>query len=122
VRAFIAILLASAFLLQSAGKLLVLANYEINKEYIAKTLCVNKAKPKMHCNGKCHLKKQLEKQEKKENTPANNLKTKIDIQLFSESRSFIESKKTFEIVQHHSHYLFPLYDSPLASIFHPPTI
>lgn len=34
-------------------------NYAINKEYIARKLCVNKDKPKMNCNGKCHLKKQL---------------------------------------------------------------
>ncbi len=35
--------------------------YAINYDYIAKTLCVNKAKPQMHCNGKCHLMKQLAK-------------------------------------------------------------
>ena len=35
--------------------------YEINKKYIAEVLCENKDKPKMKCNGKCHLKKQLKK-------------------------------------------------------------
>ena len=35
--------------------------YEINKKYIAEVLCENKDKPMMHCNGKCHLKKQLKK-------------------------------------------------------------
>ena len=33
--------------------------YEINKKYISEVLCENKDKPKMKCNGKCHLKKQL---------------------------------------------------------------
>jgi len=35
--------------------------YKINKERIAKVLCVNKDKIEMQCNGKCHLKKQLRK-------------------------------------------------------------
>jgi mRNA-degrading endonuclease RelE of RelBE toxin-antitoxin system len=33
--------------------------YSLNKKYIAKNLCINKNKPKSHCNGKCYLEKQL---------------------------------------------------------------
>jgi hypothetical protein len=33
--------------------------YAVNYKYIAKVLCVNKAKPVLKCNGKCHLMKQL---------------------------------------------------------------
>lgn len=36
-------------------------DYIINYDYIAKELCENKAKPQMHCNGKCHLMKELAK-------------------------------------------------------------
>lgn len=36
-------------------------DYVVNYEYISKVLCVNKAKPQMHCNGKCHLMKELAK-------------------------------------------------------------
>lgn len=35
--------------------------YAINYDYIVAELCENKAKPEMHCNGKCHLKKELAK-------------------------------------------------------------
>ena len=35
--------------------------YAANYDYIATVLCVNKAKPEMHCNGKCHLMKELAK-------------------------------------------------------------
>jgi hypothetical protein len=35
--------------------------YMVNYEYISKVLCENKAKPIMHCNGKCHLMKELAK-------------------------------------------------------------
>lgn len=36
-------------------------DYAVNYDYIAKELCENKAKPQMHCNGKCHLMKELAK-------------------------------------------------------------
>lgn len=36
-------------------------DYAINKEYITKNLCENRKKPKLNCNGKCHLMKQLKK-------------------------------------------------------------
>jgi hypothetical protein len=35
--------------------------YAVNYNYIATILCENKDKPKMHCNGKCHLMKELAK-------------------------------------------------------------
>lgn len=46
--------------------------YVANKEYVAKELCVNKAKPQLKCNGKCHLAKQLKKLEEPQpkKTPA----------------------------------------------------
>ncbi len=40
--------------------------YVLNQDYIAEFLCINKDKPKLQCNGKCHLVKELEKQQKNE--------------------------------------------------------
>lgn len=37
--------------------------WKIDQTYITENYCVNKDKSKMHCNGKCHLAKQLEKAE-----------------------------------------------------------
>jgi len=44
-----------------ARPVIPVADYIINYDYITKVLCVNKAKPMMHCNGKCHLMKELAK-------------------------------------------------------------
>lgn len=44
-----------------ARPVLPVLDYIINYDYISAELCENKAKPEMHCNGKCHLKKQLAK-------------------------------------------------------------
>ena len=40
--------------------------YILNQDYIAEFLCVNKDKPELQCNGKCHLAKELKKQQEKE--------------------------------------------------------
>jgi len=42
------------------------AYFQMNREFIAKNLCVNKNKPKMNCNGQCYLAKQLKSAEDKE--------------------------------------------------------
>lgn len=36
--------------------------YVVNYEYIVTTLCENRDKPEMHCNGKCYLSKELAKE------------------------------------------------------------
>lgn len=35
--------------------------YVINYDYIANILCINKDKPELECNGKCHLAKEMAK-------------------------------------------------------------
>lgn len=57
--------LAAMLLLSQVNSSLVLLNYQINKEYIAKNLCENKDKPEMNCCGKCVVKKALEKDTQK---------------------------------------------------------
>ncbi|MDT0676930.1 hypothetical protein [Autumnicola musiva] len=41
--------------------------YQLNIDYIIEKYCVNKDKPAMHCNGKCHLNSQLGKFDKTKN-------------------------------------------------------
>src|SRR5688572_22002122 len=48
-------------LLKMMAMPLACLDYALNKNFIAAVLCENKAKVTMHCNGKCHLRKQLAK-------------------------------------------------------------
>lgn len=59
----VAILVLLAVLVSVSGKTIVWSWYKANADYVAKTLCENKAKPKSTCNGKCYLAKQLKKAE-----------------------------------------------------------
>jgi hypothetical protein len=99
---------------------MIVVNYELNKEYISKNLCENKAKPMMHCNGKCHLRKQLQKEDKKENSPSNNIKEKFEIQFFSGSQLTYISFHDQEKETQDTPYIFNNYDKHLKNVYLPP--
>jgi hypothetical protein len=84
-----------------------MADYELNKDYITKNFCVNKAKPMMHCNGKCHMRKELAQQDKKENS--------LPYQNFKYNEPTEISKSDFI-------YSFFIPKVSASSIFHPPQV
>lgn len=120
IHTILAFVVIAVFLLQVITKFTIVVDYALNKEYIAKTFCENKAKPKMHCNGKCHLKKQLEKQEKKEK-PTNTSKEKFEIQFFLDQKIEVDLPSLFfEERAFVSFYNNNLLINDLRSIFQPP--
>jgi len=71
-----------AFVTASLKQYYPYLDYYINKKYIVENFCVNKDKPEMGCEGKCHLKKQLEKTNPENNSdlpvpPSNNEETLV---------------------------------------------
>jgi hypothetical protein len=79
-RKAVSILLIVLLSAQSLYKLGLVTYFEINREYIATVLCINKKEPAKHCNGQCYLKKNLKKADSKENTPVNTIREKIELQ------------------------------------------
>jgi hypothetical protein len=61
-----AVLLIIAIVSSSFSRFFVFAGYELNKNYIATKLCVNRNKPWLHCNGKCYLMKKIKQAEEKQ--------------------------------------------------------
>lgn len=60
-------------MVQGSGRLFILINFKIHQAYIARFLCENRNNPKAKCDGMCHLKKELKKDEeqKSEKQPPN---------------------------------------------------
>lgn len=113
-----AILILAALTAQSFSQLGILAYYQLNKSYIARTLCVNRDKPMMHCNGKCYLAKQLRENEKREHP--GNVEARADIALFcSTSQDFLFPPFTGKPVLL-NRYQPENYPRPFFSVFHPP--
>jgi hypothetical protein len=59
----VSFLLLSGLLMQVFSKQLALMEYDFNKKFISKELCVKKEIPGNTCAGQCHLKKELSKDE-----------------------------------------------------------
>jgi len=60
---FLALFLTALLLLQTLGPELLVVNYALNRAQITAEFCVNKGRPRLHCNGQCHLAQQLRKAE-----------------------------------------------------------
>jgi hypothetical protein len=99
-------------------------DYVVNYEYITKVLCVNKDKPKMKCNGKCHLMKELAKTSESETPISSNKKiTTQELEvLFFEKINFIQITSIYfdEKQQLNANYsnTYSYLDS--VSVFRPP--
>ena len=106
--------------------ILPVVDYIVNYEYISKVLCVNKAKPMMHCNGKCHLMKELAKAAETENSKSSDKKQNTPIQevlFFKEIKSFSIVSFGFSTeTKINSSYLELYSYLNTNSVFHPPTI
>lgn len=106
---------------QTFSKWCVILDYQVNKDFIAKTLCINRAKPMSCCQGKCHLNKSLAQDESQQQAPGKGgQRDESPLQLFS-SRNIVPQPQLKEIVRIHStRYIDPATQQYLQSDFEPP--
>ena len=116
----VTILLLLTLMLQCFSKMIVVADFYANRNYIARNLCINRLNTAVHCGGRCQLDKRI-LAENKENG---------DTEHKSDSRFEVLSSKSFYLT---SFFLFQprisrsysvvAADGPVdqpAVIFHPP--
>jgi hypothetical protein len=100
--------------------------YTLNQAEITRKFCENKAKPKLQCNGKCYLAKQLAKQEKEEKSTSETSKFKLEVVELTapmqETEQFSYPIISSSLKKIQFNYSETTSDSYLASIFHPPTL
>ena len=102
----------------------IFVSFKANQDFIAKVLCVNKDKPEMKCNGKCHLAKELNKTENKDENLPITISNKTEITLFIENQETFQIKPTFGFLTKECfidekkdyHSLF------INGVFHPPRV
>jgi hypothetical protein len=100
--------------------------YAFNYDYISRVLCVNKENPKLHCNGKCHLKKELAKFSENEKPISQDKKTALQEFEFI----YLQDLRSFEMFRVYFHYRGEInsnYSNLYSylngcSVFHPPLI
>lgn len=123
IRRITSLLFLMAFVAQTFSAPFLLADYYINTAAYAKN-CINKARPKLHCNGKCQVMKKIQEEEKKEQENAGrfeNIKTGV-----LSTKSFYPVLMTPEAVniasvKNLTPYIFSI-SNPSYSFFHPPQV
>lgn len=105
--------------------ILPVLEYVVNYEYISKVLCVNKDKPKMQCNGKCHLMKELAKASDAEKPLSSDKKIVspiFEVLFFEEIKSIKIAPICFGTKENINQAYSNLYSHlNSGSVFHPPT-
>ncbi len=121
---FLAYLLTALLLLQTLGPELLVVNYELNKAQITAQYCVNKAKPMLHCNGQCHLAKQLRKTEGMDKkAPVTFAKGKFDVLPTAEPLVF-RAPRRWPLATHRyvARPAVRYADAPIPGVFRPPLV
>jgi hypothetical protein len=117
---FILLLLTQIF-----SKWLMVIDYTINKDYIAKNLCENRNKPTLHCNGKCQLMKKMaveDDQTNKTTSGSSVAKTPFTDVLFNATFVFSQLTTSASDSLFNDFYLVAIPSSFHSSIFRPPLV
>lgn len=104
--------------------ILPFVEYVVDYEYISTVLCINKEKPEMKCNGKCHLMKQLAKAAEEEKPISEKKSAVKEIELlFFQELPEITFTNAVCIQQTPLNYQYTNLYHYLGngSVFHPPT-
>ncbi len=110
------------FVLQCGMKGIITTVFYFQQATIAKTLCENRDKPKMQCNGKCYLAKQLKKEEKKDKGIQKVNKEVTELMMIVPEYQIFKISLFKEKKEFNSCYLNKNYDSSLELLFRPPIV
>lgn len=101
------------------------AYYQVNRDFIAKNLCVNRDKPMLNCNGQCYLSKQLKASEEKEQkSNAERLNKMPEVVLGFQSISSLFKARYFErYVLENNFQISEIHPNfSTKGFFHPPQV
>lgn len=116
---FSAFILILAFAAQTFNQLTIVVDYYANTAAYAKN-CENKAKPMLHCNGRCQMMKKLKQEENKDKqNPERRNDNKDEVLFFSKNSFNIQNSNFFVVKQ------YPIINSSLTkdislAFFKPP--
>lgn len=118
-RQLTAFIIFLSLLVQTLNGPFVLMDYYANSAAFAKN-CINKARPKMHCNGKCQAMRKMQEEEKKEQQlPERKFENKIEV--LSSKSSYCSVEVPVSIIKKISSPQINSFAVSISlDIFHPP--
>ena len=119
-RQLTAILLIFSFAAQVFNQNILVLDFYSNRPAFAK-ICENKARPIMHCNGKCQLMKKLKEEEKKDQQNPTRKSENRDEVVYSPPAHVTPGSFTETVFSCCCSYAAPFFPTGShADIFHPP--
>lgn len=112
-----------SMMLITSQNLLIYIDFKWNQDDIVRSLCINRDKPVLSCNGKCQLNKYLQEAEQERNdqkTTNSQVKLElIDHEFVLPAIGYIEKIVVKTMLWNIQHY--PI-KSIISKVFHPPRI
>ena len=117
----VTIVLILLMAVQTFSKWCLILEYQVNKDFIAKNLCINRAKPSCCCQGKCYLNKKMAADESDQQAPSKGgQKEESTLQLFEE-KNLLPQPIVMEVsIIHSTRYIDPSTQDHTLSQFEPP--
>lgn len=121
-KAFFAYFFISLVLLQSFSREVLLVDFTLNQTVITARYCVNKARPMLHCDGKCYFAKKARQQEERQNKSAGPVKERLEmLPVAFGPWPAVAARPTIALASpHYAALVAGHYAAPLGSVFRPP--
>jgi len=109
--------------LQTFSKWCLILEYQVNRDYIAKNLCVNRSRPSCCCHGKCYLNKKMATDESSQQAPGKGgQKEESPLQAFTPVNHLPELQAPVIIAVNPTRYLASPSQEYILSVFQPPQV
>ncbi|MBS1605791.1 MAG: hypothetical protein JST42_24240 [Bacteroidetes bacterium] len=109
-----------AMMLQCFSKMIVVAEFYANRDYIARNLCINRLNTAVHCEGRCQLDKRILQEEKSSGDKESRQESRNEV---LSCRSYFPTAEAPFMVVLERGYPVASVSRPVdrsLSIFHPP--
>lgn len=117
----VAVTLLIALLSANCSRFFVYAGFQLNQKYIAATLCENKDKPWLHCNGRCYFMKKLKAADEKEKSNERETQKSLFQEIYTvNNTAFLFQSNLLRTID--SPYHTPVSSAFSGSIFRPPQV
>jgi hypothetical protein len=119
----VTILLILLMAAQSFSKWCLIAEFQVNRDVIARTLCVNRLNPISCCKGACFLNRTLQEDENKQEAPGKGgQRDEILLQVHVVENQLPAPSATDLCLRHSSRYIDRSAQEYLPSFFAPPRL
>ena len=107
--------------IQTFSKWCLIVEYQVNKDFISKNLCINRAEPLSCCKGKCYLNKKLANDESQQQAPnKGGQKSETSAPFLLQEHIVPQPYRTELRYNHSTRYIDPSTEEYSLSQFQPP--